>query len=210
MVVDTLVLGDFQTNCFVVRADARAKECVVIDPGLDAEPLLDFLEAKGLRPAVVLLTHGHADHIEGVNLLRQRYPGVPVAIHEADAGMLADPMSNVSGMLGMPIEVGPAEVVLRDGERVEYAGVAFEVLHTPGHTAGGAAFYAADAKAVFAGDTLFAGSIGRTDFPGGNYAKLIASVRGRLFALPDETVVYSGHGPETTVGAEKRYNPFFQ
>ncbi|HPD45377.1 MAG TPA: MBL fold metallo-hydrolase [Anaerohalosphaeraceae bacterium] len=208
MKVDTVVLGDFETNCYVVRAQAEAADCVVIDPGLAAEELLAFLEAQGARPAAVLLTHGHVDHIAGVEAVRGRYPGVVTVVHAADAAALENPVANLSMMLGRAVTARPAEVVVKEEGPVEYAGVRFDVLHTPGHTAGGVCFYSAQAGVVFAGDALFAGSIGRTDFPGGNYGQLIESIRGKLLVLPDETVVYPGHGPATTIGQERRSNQY--
>ena len=148
MKVDTVVLGDFETNCYVVRAQAEAADCVVIDPGLAAEELLAFLEAQGARPAAVLLTHGHVDHIAGVEAVRGRYPGVVTVVHAADAAALENPVANLSMMLGRAVTARPAEVVVKEEGPVEYAGVRFDVLHTPGHTAGGVCFYSAQAGVV--------------------------------------------------------------
>lgn len=210
MQVETFVLGGFQTNAFVVHKGTSSPACVVIDAGLSAQPMIAYLQRSGLRPEAVLLTHGHADHIEGVRLLREHFPDVEVVIHKADAVLLGDPMANVSAMVGMPLTIEPAEVVLEAEGAITYAGLTFHVLHTPGHTPGGVCFYCSDQNVVFVGDTLFAGSIGRTDFPGGNTQQLLESIHRKLFTLPDETIVYNGHGPKTTIGQEKRHNPFLR
>ncbi len=210
MQVESFVLGPFETNAFVVRRDASSTACVVIDAGISAGPLVAYLEQQNLRPEAVLLTHGHADHIEGVRLIREHFADVEVVIHKADAVLLGDPTANVSALVGAPLTVEPADVTL-DGEGpIGYAGLTFHVLHTPGHTPGGVCYYCSEQNVVFVGDTLFAGSIGRTDFPGGNAEQLLDSIRRKLATLPEDTVVYSGHGPQTTIGCEKRHNPFLR
>ncbi len=208
MKIDTFVLGDFQTNAYVVRPNDSATDCVVIDTGMSSEPLIEFLKTNGLNPVAVLFTHGHADHIAGVNLLRETFPGIKVAIHNDDTPMLANPVKNLSVMVGLPYKAQPADVVITDQCPLEYAGIKFQPLHTPGHTPGGICLYCQDEGVVFVGDTLFANSIGRTDFPGGDSEQLLNSIRDRLFTLPDETKVYNGHGPATTIGSEKKTNPF--
>ncbi len=208
MQVNTLVLGDFQTNCYVVRTDERVRNCVVIDTGLSPEPLGDFLEERALEPAAVIFTHGHADHIAGLNMLRQRWNGIVAIIHAADAAMLTNPMCNLSVIAGTPFSSEPADVVIEREGPVEYAGLRFDILHTPGHTPGGICLYCPAEGVVFSGDALFASSIGRTDFPGGNYEQLIESIRSRLLTLPEDTVVYTGHGPSTTIADEKYANQY--
>lgn len=210
MVIDTLVLGDFQTNCYVVRRDEKTKECLVIDPGMEAFPLLQFLENEALTPVALLLTHGHADHVAGVELLRQQWPDVEVMIHRADAEMLTDPVKNLSIMAGTMVQMRPADVLLDREETLELAGIRFHLLHTPGHTPGGVSLYCASENLVFSGDALFAGSVGRTDFENGSYEDLINGILTKLLTLPDETRVLSGHGPETTIGYEKRHNSFLR
>lgn len=209
MVIDTLVLGDFQTNCFCVRQNEQAGDCLIIDPGMGAEVLVQMLQQNDYTPVAIVLTHGHADHIGGVESIRQHWPDVQVAIHKEDASMLTDPTGNLSLMAGAMVQARPAEVIL-DSENSTYeaAGLKFKILHTPGHTPGGICLYASDEHILFAGDTLFAGSIGRTDFPGGSYKMLIDMIRQKLLILPPETVVYTGHGLATTIGKEKKYNPF--
>jgi len=208
MTINTIILGDFQTNCYVLRTDAQASECVIIDAGLSPEPLEDFLEENDLTPTAVLLTHGHVDHIAGLNMLRQRWGGIVVAIHADDATMLTNPLRNLSIMTGIPFSSEAAEVVFDKEESIEYAGLQFEVLHTPGHTPGGICLYCPQERIVFAGDALFAGSVGRTDFPGGNHDQLIESIREKLLTLPDDTMVYTGHGPSTTIADEKQANQY--
>jgi hydroxyacylglutathione hydrolase len=206
--IDRLILGAFETNGYVVRTDEAATECLVIDPGLDGSDLVAFLEEHQLTPVAVVLTHGHADHIVGLAALRQRYPGLKVFIHQLDAPLLADPDANLSGLAGLTFVTAPADILLREGDVIEEAGVRLQVLHTPGHTLGGICLYAEADNLVFAGDTLFADSVGRTDFPGGDMEQLIESIRTKLFTLPDKTAVYPGHGMRTTIGREKRANPF--
>lgn len=210
MKVDTIVLGDFQTNSYVVRATEETVDCVIVDTGLSAQVLIDFLVENSLNPTAVIFTHGHADHIAGLNLLREKRPEIKVAIHTDDAEMLTDPMKNLSIMTGNSFTSQPAEIVIREDETIEFAGITFETFHTPGHTPGGICLYCRSEGVVFAGDTLFADSIGRTDFPGGNYAQLIESIKSKLLLLPDETKVYTGHGPDTTIGYEKQHNQYLQ
>ena len=209
MIIDTLVLGDFQTNCFCVRQNEEAKDCLIIDPGMGAEVLVQMLQQKDYSPLAVALTHGHADHIGGVESIRRVWPGIPVTIHKEDALMLTDPTENLSLMAGAMVQARPAEV-LWDSEDTSYeaAGLQFKVMHTPGHTPGGICLYASDENILFAGDTLFAGSVGRSDFPGGDHDTLIAMIQQKLLVLPPETVVHTGHGAATTIEKEIASNPF--
>ncbi len=208
MNIDTLVLGLYETNCYVLRAGRDAEDCLIIDPGLGAEPLIAFLREHSLKPAAVVLTHGHIDHVEGVAALRRHYPDVRLAIHKADAEMLTDPQTNLALMMGDNFTTEPAEILLDDGSHIEQAGLDLEVLHTPGHTPGGICLYSPAEAVVFTDDTLFAGSIGRSDFPGGSHSQLIRSIRDKLLTLPEQTQVFPGHGPQTTIAQEKSGNPF--
>lgn len=209
MKIDHLILGAYETNCYVLRSGRAAEDCLVIDPGLDAEPLIDFLQEHHLNPVAVVLTHGHIDHIAGVAALREQFPDTKVFIHKLDAEMLTEPHTNLSAMTGMAFRTDPQDAVLQEGDVIEQAGVKLSVLHTPGHTPGGICLYSQDDGVAFVGDTLFADSVGRTDFPGGSMSQLLNSVKEKLFTLPDETRVYPGHGPDTTIAHEKAHNPFF-
>jgi hydroxyacylglutathione hydrolase len=209
MQIDYLILGGYQTNCYVLRKNDAAQDCLIIDPGLEAEELLEFLDERKLNPVAVVLTHGHIDHIAGVALLRDQYPKIKVYIHNLDAEMLTEPINNLSSMTGSVFVTESEDVSLQEGDVIEQAGVKLLVLHTPGHTPGGISLYSERDGVVFVGDTLFADSIGRTDFPGGSMSQLLNSVREKLFSLPEETKVYPGHGPATTIAHEKQYNPFF-
>jgi glyoxylase-like metal-dependent hydrolase (beta-lactamase superfamily II) len=209
MKIDHLILGAYETNCYVLRDSDAAKDCLVIDPGLDAEPLIDLLKEQNLNTVAVALTHGHIDHIAGVAALREQFPDIRVYIHRLDAEMLTEPYTNLSVMSGIAFSTEPEDVSLEEQDVIEQAGVKLTVLHTPGHTPGGICLYSRDDGVAFVGDTLFADSIGRTDFPGGSMSQLLNSVRQKLFTLPDETKVYPGHGPATTIAREKAHNPFF-
>ncbi len=210
MKITNIILGEYQTNSFCITAEDSAKDCLIVDTGLSPQPLIDHLQNGELNPVAVVYTHGHLDHTFGVKALRENWPDIKVAIHKDDADMLTDANKNLSAAMGMPLEFSPADIILNDGDQVDFAGVKFKVIHTPGHTPGGISLYSESEKLLFAGDTLFATSIGRTDFPGGDHDLLITSIRTKLVVLPDETKVYTGHGPETTIGQEKRFNPFIQ
>jgi glyoxylase-like metal-dependent hydrolase (beta-lactamase superfamily II) len=208
--------GPWQTNCWVV-APAAGEQCIVIDPGHGAqEPLDDVLERHNLSPVAVLLSHGHVDHIWSVVPVCGA-KGVPALIHPADRAMLADPAVAMGAPPGTPI-LGrldwsePDDVrELRDGETLELAGLTLRVDTTPGHTPGSVTFTlpaAGDADEFFSGDLLFAGSIGRTDLPGGSWEQMQQSLTRIPLALPDDTVVRPGHGPDTTIGRERATNPF--
>ncbi|MFH1371220.1 MAG: MBL fold metallo-hydrolase [Planctomycetota bacterium] len=208
MKIDRLVLGEFETNCYVLRSDKQATECLIIDTGLDVGPLLAFLEQHKLSPDAVVLTHGHIDHIAGVDTLRTKFPTLSTYIHKLDAELLTDAVGNLSFMTGESVSTGKADHLVEEPDIIERAGIKLRVIHTPGHTSGGICLYAEQNGILFVGDTLFAGSIGRTDFPGGDMEKLIEGIKQKLLVLPDKTVVYPGHGPQTTIKREKTHNPF--
>ena len=208
MIIDSLALGAYETNCYVLRNSENSKDCLIVDAGLGANKLIEFLQENQLNPVAVVLTHGHIDHIEGVAALRAEFPEIKVYIHILDAEMLNEPFSNLSAMTGAHFSIEPADFLLEDESVIEEAGIKLTVLHTPGHTPGGICLYSKDDGIVFTDDTLFAESIGRTDFPNGDTQQLLKSIREKLFVLPDETKVYSGHGPSTSIAHEKKYNPF--
>lgn len=210
MIIDTIVLGDFQANCYCVRSDENAQTCLLLDPGLNPEPLIHFLQINKLTPEAIALTHGHADHIGGVETVRQYWPQVKVAVAEADAEMLTSPSLNLSILAEVMVQARPAEICFEQQRSYQAAGMRFQIIHTPGHSPGGICLYSADDGVLFSGDTLFAGSVGRSDFPGGDHALLIDRIKHKLLILPETTRVYPGHGPTTTLGAEQRQNPFLQ
>jgi glyoxylase-like metal-dependent hydrolase (beta-lactamase superfamily II) len=199
----------FAENTYVVWRPDRA-DAVVIDPGFEPDAVLDVLRENGLTAAVILNTHGHVDHIAGNAALKAAFPAAPLVIGGGDAAMLTDPMLNLSGLAGAAVTSPPADRTVREGDVVEAAGLRLEVLDIPGHSPGHVAFVVRDRPqvVVFGGDVLFAGSIGRTDFPGGDLELLLGGIRAKLWPLPDDTAVYPGHGPVTTVGEERRTNPF--
>jgi len=208
MKIDRMILGDYETNSYVLRDSETATDCVVIDTGLDVGGLIDFLEEQQLNPVAIVLTHGHADHIGGVAALRSRFADIKAHIHKLDAEMLTDPQANLSAMTGVPLSTEPEDFSLQEQSLIDLAGIELLVLGTPGHTPGGVCLYCEKDGVAFVGDTLFAESVGRTDFPGGSTSQLISSIKEKLFTLPDETKVYPGHGPATTIGHEKAHNPF--
>ena len=210
MKIDHLILGAYETNSYVLRSSDTAKDCLVIDTGLEAGRLIDFLKEQELDPVALVLTHGHVDHIGGVAALRAQFPDMKICIHTLDAEMLTDPQANLSAMTGAAFTTEPEDVSLQEHSVVEQAGIKLTVLHTPGHTPGGISLYSKESGDTFVGDTLFADSIGRTDFPNGSMSQLLGSIREKLFTLPDETQVYPGHGPATTIGHEKAYNSFLR
>ena len=210
MKIDCLILGDYQTNCYVLRKDQTATDCLIVDAGLGGGKLIDFLQEHKLNPVAVALTHGHIDHIAAVTMLRQHYRDIKVYIHKLDAEMLTEARQNLSILSGEPFKAEPADVLVEEKTIIEEAGIKLEVLHTPGHTPGGICLYSKDKGIVFTNDTLFTDSVGRTDFPGGSMEELINSIKTKLLTLPDETKVYPGHGPITTIASEKTHNPFLQ
>ena len=208
MKIETFTLGAYETNCYLLRESESAKDCLIIDIGLEAGRLIDFLHKENLNPVAVVLTHGHIDHIAGVTMLRNDFPNTKIYIHKLDAKMLTEAASNLSAMTGQLFTTEPADLIVEDKSIIDEAGVKLEVLHTPGHSPGGICLYSKDDGVVFTDDALFADSVGRTDFPEGSMELLINSIREKLLALPDDTIVYPGHGPETTIAREKAYNQF--
>jgi len=208
MILESFPVGPLQANCTIL-GDEEAGEAIVIDPGDEVGRIHRRLTELGLTLKQILLTHAHIDHVGGALRLK-RLTGAPIFLNDADLPLL-DTMNVQASWVGMATpETAPPDGSLEDGQLVGLEGYPAQVLHTPGHTQGSVCLHFAPLKLLIAGDTLFAGSIGRTDLPGGNYGQIIESIQTRLLALPDETRVLTGHGPETTIGAERRSNPFLQ
>ena len=203
--VEQYVVGMVQTNCyFAINEDT--KETLVIDPGANATQLAERLDGAELHPVAILLTHGHFDHAGGAAELAERY-GIPVYAHEAECETLQNPAVNLSGWEGAECAYH-ADCLVKDEQELKLAGFLMRVLYTPGHTAGGCCYLLPYQNVLFSGDTLFAQSVGRTDFPGGSASTLIRSIKEKLMTLPEEITVYPGHNDSTTIGTERMYNPY--
>ena len=200
------MVGPFAVNCYLFWDEASC-DGVIIDPGDEAEQIMSELEQFGVVPRAILLTHGHGDHIAAVASLKDYYK-IPLYIGFGDESMLEDPSLNISAYFDEPILAPRAEHLVKDEDLVVIGAIKLLVIATPGHTPGGVCYLDEEDGFLFCGDTLFAGSIGRTDLPGGDWETLRDSLLNRIMTLDDETVVHSGHGPDTTVGHERRTNPF--
>lgn len=202
--IDRMVLGPIETNTYIVRND-KTGECVVIDPADSPEKIVDRLERNGLKPAAILLTHGHFDHIMAVNALKDRYD-IPVYAHRDEAWLLANP---AAGLMIHNLESRAVTEYspVKHGDVLNLAGFRWKVIHTPGHSAGSVCYYIEDGKVIFSGDTLFRRSYGRTDLKTGSYRDIVSSLKDRLFTIPDDEVqVLPGHGGSTDLGYEKKHN----
>lgn len=210
-IVEAIVVGPLETNCYIVGCP-ETHAGIVVDAGGDGEYIAERVRGLKLNPAYIVATHGHGDHIGGVPLVKAAFPAAKLAVHEADAESLPDPDLNLSSAYGMPVRSPAADVRLRNGDEVVAGTLRFRVIHVPGHTPGGIALYLPPEKGrhplLLAGDALFQENIGRGDLPGGDLDLLIRSVRERLMTLPDDTKVLTGHGGPTTIGHEKRHNPY--
>jgi hydroxyacylglutathione hydrolase len=204
LIIKELAVGPIMANCFIVGCE-RTKSAVVIDPGDEANKILMALAQSKLTVKYILNTHGHFDHVGGNQKMKDATQA-EILIHKADAPMLAM-LSSFGASFGLNVDNSPpADRTIDEGDKITFGDITLTVIHTPGHSPGGVSFYTDGI--VFVGDTLFAGSIGRTDFPGGDFNTLISSIKNKLFPLGDEVKAYTGHGPSTTIGEEKRYNPF--
>ncbi len=207
MQIVTLPVGMIQTNCYIVGCP-KSGEGVVIDPGGHPERILAEIERLGLSIQYVLNTHAHFDHTDANGAI-VKATGAPLALHPEDRALLA--ASGGAALFGLQAQPSPPpDLDLHDGDEIRVGSLNFQVLHTPGHTPGHVCFYEPQEGVLFDGDVLFFRGVGRTDLPGGSWQQLLDSIQRRLFVLPDETVVYSGHGPATTIGDEKRHNPWLQ
>lgn len=206
MKVQTITVGPFQVNCYLVW-DEESGDGVIIDPGAEAGTIIAKVKESGCTPKAILLTHGHGDHIAAVAEIKDEYH-LPLYIGKGEEELLENPSANVSAMFSQPIVAPPADKLLGDEEIVSAGTMQLKTFSTPGHSPGGVCYLHERRAILFCGDTLFQGSIGRTDFPGCSHSKLINSIETKILTLPDEVVCFPGHGPATTVGAERTGNPF--
>lgn len=203
--IQIFTLGQWQTNCFVLSA---GQSCWIVDAGFDPEPMLNAIDSQGLDVEQVVLTHAHLDHIAGLHAVRHRYPDIPILVHADEEDFLTDTRLNLSAAIIDPVVAPEATSLMHHGQQLDLNGVTFEIRHTPGHSPGGVTLVQPDNKLAIVGDTLFAGSIGRFDFPTSDGPRLLQSIQSQLMTLPDDTRVLPGHGPETTIGQERLTNPY--
>lgn len=208
MKVEVLPVGLLETNCYLVY-DEKSMAGVIIDPGADPDAIRTKVAHLGFKPLAVLNTHGHQDHTGANDAIREAYH-IPLYVHQADETLFTDAEQLMSGFGGRPQPQKPADHYLRNGEQLSLGPITFKVLHTPGHTLGGVVFYMPEHRICFCGDTLFKGTVGRTDLFGGDYGALLDSLQNVMAVLPDDTVAYAGHGPQTDMGFERRHNPYFR
>ncbi|MDD5595680.1 MAG: MBL fold metallo-hydrolase [Candidatus Omnitrophica bacterium] len=204
MILETISVGPLESNCYILAAQENSP-AIIIDPGDDEKKIRQVLGKYNLKPAMVINTHGHYDHIGCDDKF-----GVVIYIHKDDAEMLKNSQANFSTFLGSTFTVKSEIKTLEDREKIQLGALELEVIHTPGHTPGGISLlmHQPENKILFTGDSLFYRSIGRTDFPGASHEQLVSSIKEKLLKLPDDTVIYPGHGPDSTLGAEKKHNSF--
>jgi hydroxyacylglutathione hydrolase len=207
MQIKKLVLGPFQNNSYLISS-SESGECVVIDPAIGSQILIDDIRKDNLKLSQIWITHAHFDHIAGVQKIVNDFGhAIPIYIHPLELQLWEE--GGGAKELGIEIDLNPAKTIpLSDNQVINLGKDHFKILHTPGHTSGHVVFYCAQENVAFCGDLIFRNSIGRTDLKGGNYEQILTSIKTRIFTMPDETRLLSGHGPETTVGQEKKENPF--
>jgi len=207
--IGRVVSPPFDENTYIAHLTGR-NDCIVFDPGFEPQAIIGYLEDHSLTPGALVCTHGHGDHIAGNEALKQRWPACPLVIGGGDAEKLTNPELNFSASFGITLISPPADRLLREGDTFSAAGLELDVLEAPGHSIGHIVLVCRQVEPwrVFGGDVLFAGSVGRTDLPDGSFDDLRDAIQRKLFTLPDDTIVYPGHGRETTIGREKRTNPF--
>lgn len=212
MEIRGFTLGPYQTNCYVVSpvviGENDSRPCWIVDASFGPRVLIEDVKQRRLSPTALVLTHAHVDHIAGVAEVVRAFPGLPVWIHGDEKGWLSDPMLNLSAMGGVSITAPGPDRLLSGGEELTLGPTRWRVLHTPGHSPGGITLWNENSSTAIVGDALFAGSVGRTDFPGSDHATLMKSIREKLYTLPNTTRVLPGHGPETTIGRERVGNPY--
>lgn len=206
MTLKKFLAGPIGTNCYLLVNDTT-KEAIIVDPASCPEKMKQCIADEQIKPQAILLTHAHYDHIMGIDDVIRTYGEMPVYVHEADKVMLEDPQKNLSMSQGIPYQYWRSETV-KDGQILSLIGEEIQVIHTPGHTPGGACYYIAAEEVLISGDTLFQESVGRTDFPGGSSSQLVRSIREKLFTLPENAHVFPGHMGSTTIWREKQHNPF--
>lgn len=205
MKIIKMVLGEVQTNCYVLYNE-ESKEGIIIDPSNNPSKIINKLEEEGIKPVVILLTHGHFDHIMAAPKLMEHF-GIEVHGYVEEASLVKDPILNAAYLINSKFTMELSQV-FHEGDILEFAGFQLKVIHTPGHTKGSVCFHLEDKDVLFSGDTLFYQSVGRTDLPTGDGMMLLRSIEKKLLALADETICYPGHGIVTTIGDERKYNPF--
>lgn len=204
MKYETLVVGALETNCYLVYCP-ETRECAVVDPGAESEEIFRLIMKKGLKPIIVLNTHGHVDHVGANRDIKERFD-VPLCIHSADSSMLEKSQDSELALFLEAKDSPAPDHLLKEGDKIRIGKSFLEVIHTPGHSPGSVSFLGDGF--ILSGDTLFSGGVGRTDFPGGSWRELENSIKNKILTLPDETIILPGHGPSTTVGQEKSSNPF--
>lgn len=206
MRLKTIIVGIFEVNCYLYW-DELTGNGVIIDPGDEGKRIIEAVDSLGFEPQAILLTHGHGDHIAAVEEIKEKYQ-VPLYIGAGEEGLLANPSANMSALIGSPIVAPSPDYLVKDEQLLTFGSFNLRILSTPGHSPAGLCYLDEIKGWLFCGDTLFYGSIGRTDFPGSSHEQLINSIKTKILTLPDSTICYPGHGPETTVGGERVNNPY--